>query len=240
MEGLMASVPIGPRVQRSRFYLGFGIAAATLVLAGFARTFFLPLARGQFSRPPLVYVHGALFFGWVTLLIVQGQLAASRRLMLHRRLGWIAVALIPAMAASGVGVSVWATARDLKAGRGDAAASFFFGQFMDMLLFAGLSSVAIAKRHRPDTHKRLIVMATIAILGAAIGRIPFIGRVDSAVTLALVLSMASHDLTVRRRVHPATLYGGLAVIGGGLLQGPVGATGIWLSTARRIIGLAAY
>jgi hypothetical protein len=237
---LMPEVVVSRQLRPRRFFIGFALVAATLVVAGFTGTFFLPVARGQFSRPPLVYVHGSLFFGWVILLIVQAQLAASRHLGWHRRLGWVGVALIPAMTASGVGVSVWATARDLRAGKGDAAASFFLGQLMDMLVFAALASLAILKRQRPDTHKRLIVMATVAILGAAIGRIPLVGRADSIVSLALVVSLAAYDLAVRRRVHAATVYGGLAVIGGGLVQAPLGATATWLSAARRIIGIVPY
>src|SRR5207253_1731970 len=43
----------------------------------------------------------------------------------------------------------------------------------DMLVFASLVGAAFYFRRRADTHKRLMLLATIAILAAAVARLPF-------------------------------------------------------------------
>lgn len=69
------------------YFVAFTLIFGLLVLVGFARTFFAPVFRGTFSRPLIVHVHGALFFGWTLLLVVQASLAATKRLGLHRAIG---------------------------------------------------------------------------------------------------------------------------------------------------------
>ncbi len=53
---------------RPRFSVAFIATAMRLVLAGFGRTFVVPMMRGTFSVPWFVYVHAALFFAWTGLL----------------------------------------------------------------------------------------------------------------------------------------------------------------------------
>ena len=172
-----------------RFYLGFALLAATLVLAGFTRTFFLPLARHTFTAPWFVYVHGALFFTWIALLVAQASLIVRRQLPLHRRLGRCAVLLIPMMVVSAVVVATWATARDYQAVPRGQVIVFYFGQLADMVMFGGFASAAYLTRRRPAAHKRLMLLATLALLGAAIGRIPVIGPAANPITLAMLAAI---------------------------------------------------
>jgi hypothetical protein len=225
--------------QRS-FFVVFAALSVVVVLIGFARTFFMPVAHGTFRAPPIVYVHASLFLAWISLLVAQTVLAFSHNLRWHRQLGWITVVLIPVMIASDIGVSLWATARDLRGGQGDVALAFLFGLFMDVASFAALATVAVVMRRKPQVHKRLIVIATIRILGPAIGRIPRIGAMSAAVLVALLLSVIAYDLVTRGRVHAATLWGGSALFATVFTQAPLGATSLWLSVARRIMMLAPY
>ncbi|MEO5740395.1 MAG: hypothetical protein ABIS29_07355 [Vicinamibacterales bacterium] len=221
---------------RPRFFVVFSSATLLLVLAGFTTTFFLPLARGTFSRPWFVYAHGSLFFLWASLLVAQALLAMRRRLKWHRQLGWFGAALVPAMAGSGVLVAHWATRRDIAAGEAADALPFFFGALMDMFLFASLASAAILLRGNPTAHKRLILIATLAILGAAVGRIPVLGGSSNYITVFFLLSLAAFDLSISRRFHPATIYGGLWLLVGIFTQAPIGNTSVWLSLAQRLLG----
>lgn len=221
---------------RSRYFVAFIAAAIALVLAGFGRTFVLPVLRGTFSAPWFVYVHGALFFAWMGLLMTQALFALRRRLGWHRSLGRIGIALIPAMVASGLAVVIWATRRDVAAGQAPEALPFLFGQCMDMLLFGSLASAALWLRGNPAAHKRLVLLATLAILGAAIGRIPELGVVANGVVMALLTSMAVFDLRDMGRIHSATMLGGLWLLAGTFLQEPLGHTAAWMGTALRILG----
>jgi hypothetical protein len=77
-----------------------------------------------------------------------------------------------------------------------------------MLVLAILVAAGIVWRRPPETHKRLMLLATIGLPGAAISKWPIaIVRARPAglflVTDLLVLAAAGHDLASRRQVHPA-------------------------------------
>lgn len=222
------------------FFVAFALVAASLVLTGFGRTFFLPLARRTFSAPWFVYVHGTLFLTWIGLLTTQSILVARHRTTLHRSLGRVAAGLIPLMVASGVVVAFWASARDVRKGGGDEVVAFFCGELMDMLLFGVLATAALLTRRHPQAHKRLIVLATLAILGAAVGRIPVLDDVSNYVTFALLLCLVGYDFRVRPRLHPATAAGGLFLLAGTFSQNYIGSTSLWLEFGRRLLGFVHY
>lgn len=216
-------------------FITFSLVIASLVLAGFGGTFFVPLARGTFSAAWIVYAHGALFLTWVGLLIAQSVFVARRRTSTHRRLGAVAVALIPLMVVSGVVVAFRSSARALESGGGDSVVSASGGELMDMLLFAVLGTAALVWRRHPQAHKRLIVLATLALLGAAVGRIPGIGTAANYVTFGLFLSLVGFDVRVRSAIHRATLVGGLFLLVGVFSQPSLGMTPWWLDVGRRIL-----
>jgi hypothetical protein len=97
-------------------------------------------------------------------------------------------------------------------------ATYFSGtvwvNFSQILTFFVLLLSAILLRRRPQAHKRLIVLASISIIGPALARIsrwPMLGgEQGSFIPLATVLLLAAlvaHDLFSTRRVHSATLIG---------------------------------
>ncbi len=151
----------------SRFYVLFALVAATAALVGFSTTYFIPMARQQFAGPVIAHLHGLLFFTWIGLLLVQAVLARQRRLRAHQRLGLAALPLAAAMAAAGLGVGMFAVRRDLAAGAGEAAYSQLVGVVAAMLFLLLFVAVAWAMRRRPDWHKRMILLATIAVLWPA-------------------------------------------------------------------------
>ena len=109
--------------------------------------------------------------------------------------------------------------------------------FFDMVVFTGLAAVGLWHRRRADIHKRLMTLATIALLGAPIARLPFGARmiglpgVFALADLFLVACIA-YDLTTLRRVHPATIWGGLAIVVSQPLRLAISGTGLWLGFAR--------
>src|SRR5690606_984622 len=66
---------------RSRFFLYMAFGFLAIALIGFSTTFFIPLARGTFSAPPIIHLHGALLFGWLFLFILQSSLIHRRSLL---------------------------------------------------------------------------------------------------------------------------------------------------------------
>jgi hypothetical protein len=105
------------------------------------------------------------------------------------------------------------------------AAAVFWAAGTAIFSFAVLLAVAVWFRHRPEAHKRLMLLASLSIIQPAVARIfrdwPVFGEFVNghfllfavAVALLLLIPLPVHDVATRRSVHPATLYGSLFVTG---------------------------
>lgn len=219
------------------YFIAFTLVFMAFVMAGFSRTFFLPLAQGTFARPPLVHLHGALFFTWTFLLVWQAALAATGRLNLHRRIGRIAGWLIIPMLILGSIVAARDTIHDFGISRNEADLAFFYGELADLAMFGLLAGAAMLNRHKPEFHKRWVIMGSLGLLGAAVGRIPEIAEYGLDIFFAMIASVALYDLASRRRLHMATVVGALVLLTIGLSEEPIGNTRAWLNTAHWILGV---
>jgi len=106
----------------------------------------------------------------------------------------------------------------------------------DMFVFAVLVLAGFYYRRRPDVHKRLMLLATIAILDAAIARLPF--EIMKAgppaffgITDGFILLCVLYDLVTLKRVHRATVLAGLFIIASQPLRLLLGGTHVWLAFA---------
>jgi hypothetical protein len=204
----------------SIFYPAMALLAVIAVLVGFSTTYFGPVASGQFGGPVIVHIHGGLFFSWMALMALQPSLIRGSRWQLHRKLGLVALPLAVAMAVSGIGVGLYAVRRDLAAGAGDISYSSLIGVLTAMAIFVAFVAAAIALRKRPAWHKRMVLLATIAILWPAWFRfrhlMPWVPRPDIwfAVVLSdsLILIAALRDQFLFGRVHPAYWFFGSALV----------------------------
>lgn len=227
------------------FYIGFALVAALAALVGFSTTYFIPVARAAFGGPTIAHVHGLLFFAWIGLLLGQAVLARSGRLRWHRRIGWAALPLALAMSATGIGVGMFAVRRDLALGMGDFACSQLVGVVTAMLLLPLFVAAALALRSRPDWHKRLMVLATIAILWPAWFRwrhlMPWVPRPDIwlAVVLAdsLIVAAMIRDRWSFGRMHPAYAIFGTLLIAEHVAEALLFDTPAWRGLARSMFGL---
>ena len=117
-------------------------------------------------------------------------------------------------------------------------------QTFDLLVFATLVTVGLLARRDPQTHKRLMLIATIALLPPALGRCPLpsfilhlgVTGIFGLADLALVPLMA-WDLTTRGRIHRATLWGGLTVLASLPLRLAIARTDAWVAIADWAVGL---
>ena len=205
---------------RSGFFLYMSLGFLAVALIGFSTTFFLPLARGTFVAPPVTYVHGALLFAWLIFLVAQASLIRVRNVFVHRRLGWLGASLGIAIVISGVAVSLYVTRRDLAAGRGDVVLGEFVGLLFTFLIFGSLIAAAIVLRRNSESHKRLLLLATIWVLAPAWLRFrhlfPAVENpmvVFSIIADSLILVAIARDLVAYKRVHPVYIWvGGLIIV----------------------------
>lgn len=232
--------PAGARYDRA-FYTGVAIAAALVVFVGFATTYFLRSSHQSEPLPTYLHVHGLLFTAWIALFIVQASLIAVHRRSLHRRLGWAVAALAAVMIAAGTTAGILSMRAQSAAGYADEAAAFLTTPLFSMLVFAVFVAAAIRRRRDGQTHKRLMLLATISILDAAVARLPLAVLQTSAwvylpATDVFLLAAILYDAASRRAVHPACVWGGLVLVVEQALRIPVGATAGWQAIARFILG----
>ena len=239
-----ATAGMRPAAER-RFYLGMTLAMLAAVFLGFARSFFLRPWFPSWPSPPepIFYVHGAVFTAWCLLLVLQPSLVAARRTDLHRKLGWIGAGLAVAMLALGtIGALVAARRPTGFVGIPVPQLQFLVVPIFDMLLFGSLVGLAIAKRRDLQSHKRLMLLASVNLMTAAIARWPFAilaggPPVFFGLTDVFILVLAGWDLATRRRLHPATLWGGLAILVSQPLRLALSGTAAWLACARWAVSL---
>jgi hypothetical protein len=236
-----------PRARWSgehRFYTGMMLAILVTVFVGFARSFFLrPLFPTWPSPPePVFYVHGALFTGWIVLLVAQAWLVGAGRTALHRRIGLWGALLAACMVAIGLlGGLVAARRATGFVGIPVPALSFLAVPFTDMLLFGSFVGLAIAKRRDTQAHKRWMLLASINLITAAIARWPGVIALGPPAYFGLtdlfVVALVIWDRVSRGRVHPATKWGGLLVVLSQPLRLVVSGSGAWLAFAGWATGL---
>jgi FtsH-binding integral membrane protein len=113
----------------------------------------------------------------------------------------------------------------------------------DMLIFATLVFFAFRARSNPPAHKRLILVATIALLIAAIARWPLAAVQGNPITAALLtyiflLILAGYDIWSTRKIHRATLWAGAFLIFVQQIRIPIGKTAAWHAFASWAQSLA--
>jgi hypothetical protein len=223
----------GTASRRERLFFG-GMAAvfAITVFAGFSRTYYL---NGTFGTPfvltPLLHFHGIAFSAWMLLLVTQTSLIASGRPQLHRRLGLAGVVLAALLVWLGIQVAITRTGDGTIADHGAPPLIFLAVPVIGMLVFGALIAAAVCWRRNSAVHKRLILIATLELVTAAVARLPVISTLGPVAffgaTDLFLLAMVAYDLTVLKRVHPATIWGGLFFVVSQPLRLMIGASAPW-------------
>jgi hypothetical protein len=236
------STPEGPsrhlpgRRYDHLFFAGMVVLLVVSVMVGFAHSYYL---AGFFRAPlrsPILQIHAAVFSSWMLLLMVQATLVSVHRVGLHRKLGILGFALVCLLPVFGI-----LAAGDSLSRLGDHAPnwilSFSITPFADMFNFAALAGWALRARANSPWHKRLILLATIALMRAALFRWPFAFVFHNQVRAILisyvgVLLLVVYDLWSLRRIHRATLWGALLLVFMQIARVPIGQTAMWHSFAR--------
>jgi|tagenome__1003787_1003787.scaffolds.fasta_scaffold20940261_2 hypothetical protein len=237
----------------SRFYVTMAVIFVAIAFGGFFETYWLQLARGTFVKAsPLLHLHGLLFSFWTLFFLSQAMLVSNRKLRSHRSWGLLGISLATAMVFTGLAVAIEGLQARLLAGYGDTARAFTIVPMSAIVLFAGFFAAAIVNVRRPEWHKRLNLVATTALLQAAVARFFFVAATGGgaglrsglgpppplpvtmmagAVTTSLIVAAMVHDWRSHGRVHPAYWWGfGITLVS--LLSRPfVAHSSAWLATA---------
>ncbi|HEV2620179.1 MAG TPA: hypothetical protein VGU23_09615 [Acidobacteriaceae bacterium] len=227
MERVRPANPASDRI----FFSAMIVALWATVLFGFAKTYFM---AGMVRAPlpnALIHIHGAAFTLWMVLLVVQEAFVAGRKIKWHMQLGLAGFGLAAAMVVLGLLAATDALRRG-SAPLGLDAKTFYIIPLTSISIFAVLVYLGWRARRRPAAHKRLILIATIGIIDAAVGRWPVhffqtYPKAQDLVPLAFLLAVMAYDLISQRRVQKATIWASLLIIVVHMVRVPLGFTPAW-------------
>jgi hypothetical protein len=226
------------------FYGSIAAAMALMAVMGFAPTYYWRLFSGgptaTISGGPfttLVHVHGALFSAWVALFIVQTALISARRVAVHRRLGIAGAVLAAAMIAAATTTAIGMAKRGGTA-PGIPPLAFFAVPFFDMVMFAAFIVAALVLRRKKEAHKRLMLLAYVSIMAAPAARLPGVLPLGPfafyGIAFVFLVAGIIYDVAVRRRVHPAYLWGGALLVASVPLRLAISGTAAWTAFAQAV------
>jgi hypothetical protein len=167
-----------PVVERW-FYSAAILLLLALTVAGFQLFYFHGMAYpGRPLTPPirsLVITHGVAMTLWMLLMLTQPFLIVSGNRRVHMALGKVAAAIAACLVVLGLKLGIASckvSPPDLMHG------PLTPKQFMavpvgDIVLFALFVAAGVWWRKRPDIHKPMMFLASLAAVGAAIARIDF-------------------------------------------------------------------
>jgi hypothetical protein len=200
------------------FFLWMSLLLAAIVVFGFSHT--VPFDLAPPGLPALLQIHAGIFVAWVMLSVAQPALIVTRSVALHRRLGWVGAGLATAMVVLAGWAILFALWSDSLPPFYPPALFIVRGLFA-VAVFAGLVTAAILLRRHAAWHKRLMLCATIVVMAPGLERalpLPLFGSVWPFVVDGLLdliaLAGPAVDLVLRRRVHPAYIWGVGAIIAG--------------------------
>jgi hypothetical protein len=244
-----------PGLSEKYFYFFMSLLIAAVVIYGFSQTVETKLIHAAPPRPLVLYVHGAVFFGWLLFFILQSALVRTRMVQWHKRIGWFGVGLGLAMFVVGVSTAVTMARFNRIILHSRYPEANLLISFFDISAFTIPFALAIFWRKKPEFHRRTQFLACCALTAAAFGRFPppllspatrhsltalaFTGwvRLYAGVDV-LILVAATRDVIVGRRIRPVYLYGFLAcvVCQALVLYTVVHHSAWWVKTAQALLG----
>jgi hypothetical protein len=219
-----------------------GFAVLATVIVGFAPTYYLKPLFATPALPLSIHIHGAVFSAWVLLFAAQTSLVAANRTDLHKRLGIGGAVLVVAMVVSGTFVAIDSARRARPALGALATAPPLFVLVIPLasvVVFTILAGLGLYYRRRADAHKRLMLLATVALLPPALGRMRVLNAAGPqaffGVTVLFIAAVVAYDYWSRRRVHAVSLWGGLFLALSFPGRIALGHTDAWLTFARWLV-----
>jgi hypothetical protein len=163
------------------FYSIATVLLLVLVVVGFQLFYFHGMAYphpGHPLTPPiktLIITHGVAMSMWMGLAIAQPFLVASGNRRLHMALGKVAAVIAACLVVLGIKLGIAAckfAPPDLMYGP-MTPKQFMAVPVLDITLFALFVVAGVWNRKRPDIHRPVMFLATLAAVAAGISRIDF-------------------------------------------------------------------
>lgn len=214
-----------------------------LVWLGFAKTYYAAGMVRAHLPSMAVHIHAAAATLWLVTLMVQIGLVTARKVKLHMTVGLWGFALAGVLVVLSMNAALDALRRNMSPpGSGLSPETFFVVPVTGAGFFLFAAGWSYMARRRPQEHKRLIMIATIAILDAAVGRFPYTvmpsltGLKQSLVLFALLAVIAVYDVVTLKRVLKATWVPAVVLVVVHLVRIPLAMTPVWVKFADWVRG----
>ncbi len=253
MSATITSLPTSTRSDTRKFYVWMAGIFVLIAFGGFIPTYWARMATGSFRGAPILHIHGMLFFTWTLFFFAQTWLVANGRTPSHRSWGLAGISLATAMAITVVLAAINSIKVAATIGMGDEARRFTIVSLSAVAMFATFIALAIINVHRKELHKRLMLLAMIPLVHAAMARVfmtafappdakgpppVFVSIPPGIFVDLLIVAAIVYDWRTRGRPHPAYLIGGGALLAMQLLSVPISTTATWMAIARWVEALA--
>lgn len=223
------------------------VAIWLAIVTGFALDIVHRAHIGALNFSPIVHLHAIAYTGWLVLLAVQVWLVRTGRRAAHKKLGWAALILLPAMLILGP-----LTAYAGVAGNPympDKWIAWLSVNYTNAFGSVALLTAGFLMRRNPAAHKRLMLMGTIAVTEPGFSRIwmdflearvgdGYLGFYVSTYigTLLLVIAVGAYDLATRRRLHPTYIAAALWIFANEALADWLFHQHFWLVAMKEMTG----
>jgi hypothetical protein len=261
----MSGATLAARTQcggSRNFYVWMAGACLAIALLGFMPTYFLPIAHGTLKAEPVVHIHGLILYSWMLLFFVQTWLVARGKVLAHRNWGMLGIAIVTGIVFIVVTLVSLRISQASQPGQSPGLAhavrAFEWVSFSGIIFVVPIFILGIVKVRQTETHKRLMLLFTISLLGAPIARwfITFLapprgphpanlGLPSPSVTIApglvgdlLILVAMAYDWRTRGRPHWVYLFGLPYLLALQLTVTPIAESPAWQAVAAAIGHLA--
>jgi len=194
------------------FFVAMGSLFPVLAVIGFTPDY-QAISSGGVEVFWFLHVHGAIMVSWLVIFLVQAVLAANGNLKFHRKLGLISVVLgVLVLLSIGIATVHAKIAYSPPLGDDDAWGILSL-QLYGFLLFGLLFTWGILVRKNAAAHKRLLLLATLILMQAAVDRIRFLPALHAALFIrfiyldALLIPLFIYDLLILKHIHKITMIG---------------------------------
>ena len=230
------------------FYAAAGAIFLVLIVLGFQKYIFhgkhvdgSPIAPVMLA---IVVAHSTAIFLWFVGFFVQALLISTHNRRVHRSLGWGVVGIAALIVVTGPLVATRSLQVDPSQVVFDwPSRPFLLVMYTEIALFAVFVTMGVLNRKRPRIHRPMMLMASLAILSGATGRIAQVGAVfgghhwiaifGPVVTLGVLL-LAVRAAMTRSFDRPFAM--GLAVMTVvTLVAGRLATTNVWVDWAGMIL-----
>ena len=236
-------------MKRDRyFYTVDGAIFLVLILIGFRHYIFGGrLFNGAPIDPAMltaIVVHSSAIFAWFLLFFVQSLLISTSNRRVHMKLGWSVLAVASAIAVTGPFVAIRSTRVEGIPVIDWPTRPFLLVMLSEIALYVVFVTIGVLNRKRPRIHRPMMLMASLAILSGATGRIPLVNSIfgvhEWMGLFGPVIALGGIFLLVRwamtRSLEREYVTGFAALTLATLAVSQLAMTNVWIGWAGMILG----